>query len=39
MIAAMVPARRISAGVSEDCGHIELHAMFHQLLADWLGKR
>jgi hypothetical protein len=28
----------VSVGVCEDCGHIELYAMFHQLLGDWLKK-
>ena len=28
----------VSVGVCEDCGHIELYAMFHQLLRDWLRK-
>jgi hypothetical protein len=29
---------RISVGVCEDCGHIELYAQFHELLRDWLKK-
>jgi hypothetical protein len=29
---------RISVGVCEDCGHIELYAQFHELLGDWLKK-
>jgi len=28
----------VSVGVCEDCGHVELYAMFHQLLRDWLRK-
>jgi hypothetical protein len=28
----------VSVGMCEDSGHIELHAMFHQLLGDWLKK-
>jgi len=28
----------VSVGVCEDCGHIELYAMVHQLLCDWLRK-
>jgi hypothetical protein len=28
----------ISVAICEDCGHIELYAMFHQLLCDWLRK-
>jgi len=29
---------RVSLGVCEDCGHIELYASFHQLLCDWLRR-
>jgi hypothetical protein len=29
---------RISVGICEDCGHIELYALFHQLLSDWLRR-
>jgi hypothetical protein len=30
---------RVSVGLCEDCGHIELYALFHELLSDWLRKR
>ena len=30
---------RISVGLCEECGHIELYALFHELLSDWLRKR
>jgi len=30
---------RISVRLCEDCGHIELTALFHELLSDWLSKR
>jgi hypothetical protein len=29
---------RVSVGICEDCGHIELYAQFHHLLGDWLRK-
>jgi hypothetical protein len=29
----------VSAGVCEECGHIELHVESHKLLCDWLRKR
>lgn len=29
---------RVSVGVCDDCGHIELYAQFHQFLTDWLRK-
>lgn len=28
----------VSVGICEDCGHIELYALFHHLLLDWLRK-
>jgi hypothetical protein len=30
---------RVSVGVCEHCGHMELYALFHELLGDWLRKR
>jgi hypothetical protein len=29
---------RVSVGLCEVCGHIELYALFHELLSDWLRK-
>jgi hypothetical protein len=28
----------VSAGICEECGHIELYAKLHHLLGDWLRK-
>jgi hypothetical protein len=28
----------VSAGVCEECGHIEMYAKLHHLLCDWLQK-
>jgi len=28
----------VSVDICEDCGYIELYAMFYQLLRDWLRK-
>jgi hypothetical protein len=30
---------RVSVVLCQDCGHIELNALFHTLLSDWLRKR
>ena len=29
----------VAVGVCEECGHIELYAMFHEELCAWLKKR